>query len=823
MSGFKLDASSHFSANYFVMMSPTITLTPNWVPRLETVGTEGDDLIAGDDPAGAEFDFADHIFGLGGDDVLRGGVGEDRLEGRGGDDVLIGGPGRDVLDGGDGYDTADFGEDVESLQFRHFNGNFVASGADGAKQFIIDIERVVGTNHGDVFTLTSYEFEDLLELRPGAGDDTIAVVDPIFGEANDTVRVDYGAAPAAVHVDLGAGTAASREIADADLIGRDTLNGVNLIAGSAFDDVLTGSNSGDDYQELIGGAGADRIEGGGGDNNWVVYGSSPAAARVDLLAGTAHDGFGSVDALFGIQNADGTRFDDVLAGDRGDNILIGGDGDDSLVGRTGDDWLAGGAGDDYLKGGAGFDFADFFGARGAVTIDLDAGLATSLGGETDRLVDVEGAFGGDFDDRFLAAAGAFAFFGGLGDDTLDLSGQTGAALIDTTTQSARTASGEISVFDSVERIVGTRFDDQVFGGVRVFSFDGGAGFDFVSYMPGNQGVLVDLASGQMLGDARGDVLANVEGVVGTVLNDTLAGDGAANALYGEAGDDWLIGGGGRDFLHGGAGVDVAHYIEAAGAVRANLALGEVVEASGAIDALRSIEQVYGSTFDDVLIGDDSANVLSGHRGHDRLVGAGGDDVMFGGRGADIYAVQDVGDQVREAANAGVDRINTWVDYQNVDHVEVLSGKYADRSLKLIGHREDDKIYGSEFDDRLLGWRGSDFLAGLGGDDALIGGRGADRLFGNGGDDVLDGGADHDRLTGQSGADRFIDRPGDGFDVITDFDVTQDILDLRAYGFADFDAVKLAMTNISSGVKLFGADLHIQGVREAQIGEEDVLI
>ncbi len=73
-------------------------------------------------------------------------------------------------------------------------------------------------------------------------------------------------------------------------------------------------------------------------------------------------------------------------------------------------------------------------------------------------------------------------------------------------------------------------------------------------------------------------------------------------------------------------------------------------------------------------------------------------------------------------------------------------------------------------------RGSD------GADALIGGPGNERLEGRGGSDLLLGGAGDDTLAGGSQADLFSFQPGSGHDVIFDFQLGTDLIDLNAYGF-----------------------------------------
>jgi Ca2+-binding RTX toxin-like protein len=65
-----------------------------------------------------------------------------------------------------------------------------------------------------------------------------------------------------------------------------------------------------------------------------------------------------------------------------------------------------------------------------------------------------------------------------------------------------------------------------------------------------------------------------------------------------------------------------------------------------------------------------------------------------------------------------------------------------------------------------------------GNDILNGGEGNDTLLGGAGDDVLNGGVDNDLLRGDEGNDTFVFNSGDGNDTITDFDASQDKLDIN---------------------------------------------
>src|SRR5687767_8729919 len=63
--------------------------------------------------------------------------------------------------------------------------------------------------------------------------------------------------------------------------------------------------------------------------------------------------------LIGIENADGSNYNDAIYGDDQANRLGGAGGDDLIGGRVGDDVLAGGLGNDRLFGDEGFDLADY--------------------------------------------------------------------------------------------------------------------------------------------------------------------------------------------------------------------------------------------------------------------------------------------------------------------------------------------------------------------------------------------------------------------------------------------------------------------------------
>jgi Ca2+-binding RTX toxin-like protein len=99
---------------------------------------------------------------------------------------------------------------------------------------------------------------------------------------------------------------------------------------------------------------------------------------------------------------------------------------------------------------------------------------------------------------------------------------------------------------------GNNGDDWVDGGAGGDILNGGDGFDVASYINSPDGVYFDRLYGGLAGDnntdnnigsdAKGDSLANIEQINGSVYADTMYGNNDANAFYGYdgAGSLWLL-------------------------------------------------------------------------------------------------------------------------------------------------------------------------------------------------------------------------------------------------------------------------------------------
>lgn len=200
-------------------------------------------------------------------------------------------------------------------------------------------------------------------------------------------------------------------------------------------------------------------------------------------------------------------------GRAGNDVLSGGAGNDQLYGDLGNDILVGGAGADRHFGESGIDTASYNAASLGVTASLTSPAMNTGEAKGDIYSSVENLAGSAYGDRLFGNSGANALDGSGGNDLL-------------------------------------------IGGPGADRLIGGTGFDTASYATSATGVAVSVAARTgTTGDAKGDVLAGIESLIGSGYADKLTGDTGANALRGYGGADQISGGSGNDFLSGGAGND----------------------------------------------------------------------------------------------------------------------------------------------------------------------------------------------------------------------------------------------------------------------------
>ena len=176
-------------------------------------------------------------------------------------------------------------------------------------------------------------------------------------------------------------------------------------------------------------------------------------------------------------------------------------------------------------------------------------------------------------------------------------------------------------------------------------------------------------------------------------------------------------------------------------------LDPVTERSVVYSGGRANDNVNGSNDHDILDGGSGSDTLRAGGGRDHVLGGSGNDFVYGGGGRDV----------------------------------------------VRGGSGDDVVDGGSDDDFLTGDTGNDHLIGGHGWDRLWGGEGNDFLEGGAGDDVMIGGAGDDLMIGGAGKDHFVYVDGNiGNDVIREFELDRDVIDLRllpeAIGFSDLTIV-----------------------------------
>ena len=389
-------------------------------------------------------------------------------------------------------------------------------------------------------------------------------------------------------------------------------------------------------------------------------------------------------------------------------------------------------------------------------------------------------------------------------------------------------------------VTGTDGDDEISGVNFQNIIDGGAGDDVI------------------LGGGANDTLTGGAG------NDRLVGSNGDNTLDGGAGNDIIVSAGQNDVLIGGEGDDtfLFEYYSSATTVSGGdgfdivsfTGYGFVDLASNAnisgIEEFRAGQfniSLYGDENDNRFIGAAGDDFLVGREGDDYLIGGGGDDKITGGTGADYLDGGDGHDTLEfdySSASMVIDLAINTISGGDGEGDTILNFE----SVRAGGG--DDTIFGTSGDNTFFYYGGSDTYDGRGGSDTLstefwgdfrvnlaaqtieflssdgnyysmgtmsftsieniITGRSNDVLIGNDGDNILNGNDGNDELTGGGGGDTFmfINQYNQSFgnDIITDFVVGADFVDLRQLSDSAVVSTRVVEGNIVIDVATNGVDI-----------------
>lgn len=434
--------------------------------------------------------------------------------------------------------------------------------------------------------------------------------------------------------------------------GNDTIvagDGDNVINGGTGNDLIivgTGNN-------VINGGQNDTANGASRDSDTISYINVSQSVFVDLRAGRTWwdslNGSTTKDTLSNIENIVGSGSNDHLIGDQNANYILGGNGDDTIEGIAN----TGSAGDTLDGGSGNNNTLSYINATGSVTVTLGNGDAKGSGtvgsSPTDDLYHfthiigsataINNITGNDANNLIQGGAANDTLNGGAGDDTLH----------------------------------GGDGDDKLIGGTGTNQLHGGSGNNTASY----EGITINVTAilnddGTGTGSAGTvgpnniyvrDTYTDIDNLIGGSGSDRLRGNIHDNLIEGGAGNDTLLGGGGRDTLDGGTGTNTVSYEYSSGvSINTNdfslINLSNVdrtINVGGnsytiaaqstnikdyansdfnSQDTLRNIQNVIGTSGNDIIIGSSGSNRIEAGAGNDWIDARQGKDTVLAGSGND---------------------------------------------------------------------------------------------------------------------------------------------------------------------------------------------
>ncbi len=425
------------------------------------------------------------------------------------------------------------------------------------------------------------------------------------------------------------------------------------------------------------------------------------------------------------------------------------------------------------------------------------------------------------------------------------------------TASQNTGSAGSDILTNIDNLIGSHYNDNLTGNAQNNVLDGGIGADTLVGGLGNDSYIIDIIGDVVTEKFNGGIdkvnssvtytlPGNVENLtlIGTLaINGT--GNALANIITGNAANNTLSGGAGADTMIGELGDDTFVVNS-----EDDVVIEDIEEGTDKINS--SVTYVLSTNVENLTLtgalaingtGNDLANTLTGNSAANQLDGGANADTLKGGAGDDTYFVDDAGDIVTEALNAGIDTVNSSVTHTLKNNVEnlnltgilAINGTGNALANLITGNAANNILNGGTGADSLIGGLGNDSytidnlgdtvsensnegvdrvnssvtytlpsnvehltltgssaINGTGNEAAntITGNAAANQLVGGVGDDILNGGAGNNVLTGGSGKDYFQFKTADHInggrmDTITDFSVADDTIKLDKLVFTVF--------------------------------------
>jgi Ca2+-binding RTX toxin-like protein len=315
---------------------------------------------------------------------LTGSAYADSLTGNAAANVLDGGSGIDTMIGGDGSDTyyvRDVGDSVSET-----NANLATGGADTVSSTLSTYTLGANVENGRILAtgianLTANSLNNV--LYAGVGDNVLN-----GSTGTDTVSYAYGVTgTTGVTVNLSSTTAQATGGS-----GIDTLISIENLAGSNFNDSLTGNSA---VNVLDGGTGIDTMTGGDGSDSYYVRDVGDIVSETNAIAST-----GGTDTVYSYLSS-------YTLGTNVENGRILASVAANLTGNSLANVLYAGTGNNVLNGVSGVDTVSYQYATAAVSVSLATTVAQVTGGSgSDTLQNIDNLTGSNFHDTLIGDGNA---------------------------------------------------------------------------------------------------------------------------------------------------------------------------------------------------------------------------------------------------------------------------------------------------------------------------------------------------------------------------------------------------------------------------------
>jgi len=512
----------------------------------------------------------DTVLAWGNNDSIVAGSGNNKLAAFGQNSVVTGGAGNDTLIAGGSNSTLVGGAGASTLE-ADGDGTHMSSGG-GATKFVVN--------------------------------NASAVIDAASG--NDTVE-----------------SAVNYTLPDDVNITQLTLTGhANLVAqGNSGNDVLTGNDgnstliAGSGNATLIAGAGVTSMQGGWGDDTFVVNNSNDIISTPLNDSGTVLSSVSYVLAD-GIANltltgdadlvGQGNLAKGVITGNAGRDTLIAGFGDETLVAGSGVDTLEGNSYTTYVVNNEADVIIDSGGGKvmssvnynvshlvSSLTLTGSADLTATGNSESNTITANAG------NDTLVAGTGDETLIGGSGHDTFVLNAGFGQDEIQSQAGTLKFGAGialsQLSLQTGVDQ----------------------GGSPFLTLTDGASSIQVDKAFSNAISEIQ-----FADGGQSYTLNQLIDQLGPIDSVsHGNTGDLHLVAGGGHS-IAGGTGNDTL------------LAYG----GHNTVVAGTGNQQLVAIDANDMLVGGAGLDTLTGGAGDDTLVAGTGNSTLIGGQANNVYAL-----------------------------------------------------------------------------------------------------------------------------------------------------------------------------------------